>query len=197
VRFVFFTQAAWFQWLIAKEVSAMRTMLVLAGLLVLLPCSAAAQDTQDTPTAEFFGGYSYLRANPKGGFKGSNGSGWNASAAWNLNERWGIKGDFSGYYCCSGNGEKEHNFLFGPQFNIRREKANFFVHGLVGVSHGNAPGFSDTVLAWAGGGGVDIRLGERFAVRVAQVDYFGTHYANALQHHFRYSAGLVFRFGGK
>ncbi len=172
----------------------MRTTLVLAGLLLLLPSSAVAQDT---PTAEVFGGYSYIRANPKGGFIGSNGSGWNASAAWNWNKQWGLKADVSGYYCCSGNGEREHNFLFGPQFNIRRQKANFFVHGLVGVSHGNAPGFSDTVLAWAGGGGVDIRWTDRVSVRVLQVDYFGTNYANTLQHHFRYSGGLVFRFGGK
>jgi len=172
----------------------MRTTLVLAGLLLLLPCSAVAQDT---PTAEVFGGYSYIRANPKGGFLGSNGSGWNASAAWNWNKQFGLKADVSGYYCCSGQGEREHNFLFGPQFNIRRQRANFFVHGLVGVSHGNAPGFSDTVLAWAGGGGVDIRWTDRVSVRVLQVDYFGTNYANTLQHHFRYSGGLVFRFGGK
>ena len=172
----------------------MRTTLVLAGLLVLLPCAAAAQDS---PTAEVFGGYSYIRANPKGGFIGSNGSGWNASAAWNWNKQWGYLADFSGYYCCSGNGEREHNFLFGPQFNIRRKSVNFSVHALAGGSHGHAPGFSTTVSAWAGGGSIDIHLRGRVSLRVAQVDYFGTHYANAVQHHFRYSGGLVFRFGGK
>ncbi len=174
----------------------MRTTLVLAGLLLLLPCSAAAQDT---PKLEVFGGYSYLRANPGSGFVGSNASGWNASAAWNLNSRWGLKADFGGVYCCSGQGERKHNFLFGPQFNIRRQKANFFVHGLVGMSYGNAPAvsFSDTVLAWAGGGGVDIRWTDRISLRIAQVDYLGTNYAGASQHHFRYSGGVVFRFGGK
>jgi hypothetical protein len=194
VYFVRGTTAVWFEWLIAKEVSAMRTTLVLAGLLALLPCSTVAQEA---PKVEVFGGYSYIRANPKGGFVGSNGSGWNASAAWNLSSRWGLKADASGYYCCSGNGEKEHNFLFGPQYNFRREKANFFVHGLVGMSHGNAPGFSDTVLAWAGGGGVDVRWTDKISLRILQVDYLGTNYANALQHHFRYSGGIVFKFGGK
>lgn len=174
----------------------MRKTLVLAGLLALLPCSAVAQDT---PKAEVFGGYSYLRANPEGGFIGSNASGWNASAAWNWNKRLGIKADVAGTYCCTGQGQRKHDFLFGPQLNFRRKSANIFFHGLVGVSHGNAPAvsFSDTVLAWAGGGGVDIRLRERFAVRVAQVDYFGTRYAGVLQHHFRYSGGLVIKFGRK
>jgi hypothetical protein len=109
----------------------------------------------------------------------------------------GLKADFDGHYCCSGQGEREHNFLFGPQFNIRRRSANFFFHALAGVSHGNAPGFSDTVLAWAAGGGVDIRLRGRIFLRVAQVDYLGTNYAGALQHNLRYSGGLVFKFGGK
>jgi opacity protein-like surface antigen len=179
-----------------REVSAMRTTLVLAGLLLLLPSGASAQEA---PTVEVFGGYSYLRANPQGGFVGSNASGWNASLAWNWNKWLGVKADFTGTYCCEGQGERKHDFLFGPQLNFRRKSANFFVHGLVGVSHGNAPAvpFSDTVLAWAGGGGVDIRLSERFSLRVAQVDYFGTNYANTMQHHLRYSGGVVFKFGKK
>ena len=172
----------------------MRTTLVLAGLLFLLPCSAVAQET---PEEEVFGGYSYLRANPGSGFKGSNASGWNASAAWNWNKWLGVKGDFSGHYCCSGNGEKKHDFLFGPQITFRRNAVNFFVHGLVGVSHGSAPAFSDTVLAWAGGGGVDLRLNERFSVRIAQVDFLRTNYANTWQNHFRYSGGVVIKFGKK
>ena len=172
----------------------MRKTLVVAGLLLLLPCLAAAQDT---PKAEVFGGYSYLRANPKGGFIGSNAGGWDASFNWNWNKWLGYKAEFDGHYCCSGNGEKKHDFLFGPQFSFRRNKVNYFAHALVGASHGNAPGFSDTVLAWAGGGGVDIRVNDRFSIRVAQVDYLGTNYANTWQHHFRYSGGLVIKFGKK
>ena len=172
----------------------MLKMLLLAGLLVLLPCAAVAQEA---PKFEVFGGYSYLRANPKGGFIGSNAHGWTASAAWNWNKWLGVKGEVTGTYCCSGNGEKKHDFLGGPQINFRRNKTNFFVHGLVGISRGDAPAFSDTVLAWVGGGGVDIRLNDRFSLRVAQVDYLGTNYANTWQHHFRYSGGVVIKFGKK
>jgi hypothetical protein len=174
----------------------MRKTLVLAALLLLLPCAAAAQET---PTVEVFGGASYIRANPRGGFLGSNGFGWNGSAAFNWDTHWGLKADVSGYYCCSGNGQREHNFLFGPQFNVRRERATFFAHALVGFSRGDAPAvaFSDTVLAWAGGGGVDVRWTDKISIRVAQVDYFGTRYASTMQHHFRYSGGIVFKFGRK
>jgi opacity protein-like surface antigen len=196
VCFVFVTEAVWFEWLIAKEVSAMRKMLVVAGLLALWPCAAIAQDT---PKVEVYGGYSYLRANPQSGFVGSNASGWNASAAWNWNKRLGLRADVSGHYCCTNQGQRTHDFLFGPQLNFRRKSANIFFHGLMGISHGNAPAasFSDTVLAWAGGGGVDIHWTERVSVRIAQVDYFGTHYAGVMQHHFRYSIGVVYKFGGK
>lgn len=172
----------------------MRKTLLVAALLALLPCAALAQDT---PTVEAYGGYSYIRANPGGGFVGTNASGWNASVAWNWNKWLGLKADVSGHYCCSGNGEKKHDFLFGPQLSLRRQKATYFVHALAGASHGNAPGFSDTVLGWAAGGGVDIRWTDRISVRVAQVDYLGTNYASTMQHHFRYSGGIVFRFGGK
>jgi hypothetical protein len=30
---------------------------------------------------------------------------------------------------------------------------------------------------------------------LAQVDYLGTHYADHIQHNFRYSGGIVFDFG--
>ena len=49
------------------------------------------------------------------------------------------------------------------------------------------------------GGGVDINMTETIAIRPAQVEYFGIKegrtgdYANS----FRYSAGIVFKFGSR
>ena len=71
-----------------------------------------------------------------------------------------------------------------------------YLHGLVGGSHGTSfGGFSDTVLGFALGGGLDVKWTDRISVRIVQADYLGTRYADATQNNFRLSAGLVFHFG--
>lgn len=164
---------------------------------MISPCLRA----QTAPRVELYGGYSNLMASPGPGMFGANVSGWNASLNWSWTRWLGLKGDFDGHYCCTGKGQNEHNFLFGPQITVRTDRVNFFVHAIAGVSRGHASSFSDTVPAWAAGVGVDVKImkSERVALRLAQFDYLGTRYAGPTQeqHNFRYSAGLVFRFGAK
>jgi hypothetical protein len=173
----------------------MRRLLFCIVALLFLSSLGIAQST--TSRFDLFGGYSYLRSNPGGGSEGANSSGWEASAGWNWNRWLAIKADFDGHYCCDG--QTEHNFLFGPQITFRKSRADFFAHGLIGVSHGTATGFSDTPLAWALGGGVDLKFKRfsRIAFRVIQADYLGTHYADSVQNNFRYSAGIVLHVGKK
>jgi len=173
----------------------MRRLMMCIGLLALFSCCAYAQTT--TPQWDVFAGYSYLRANPGGGFVAANASGWEAAATWNWNHWLGLKADFDGHYCCDG--QHEHNFLFGPQFTMRRHRANVFFHALGGVSHGSTAGFSETTPAWVFGGGLDLKFERypRLAFRVVQADYLGTNYADEVQHNFRYSAGIVVQFGKK
>ena len=48
------------------------------------------------------------------------------------------------------------------------------------------------------GGGVDFKVSEHFAVRPIQAEYFRTNFTDGARNHqndFRYSAGIVFRFG--
>jgi hypothetical protein len=52
------------------------------------------------------------------------------------------------------------------------------------------------------GGGLDIKINNSIAFRPVEIDYALTRYSNPLtsvnnQNHFRYLAGLVFRFGEK
>ena len=174
----------------------MRKALLLAVMLLLVPLAALAKDkakdtSKETPKAELFGGFSYLRVNPSG----TNAIGWNASLNWNWNRWFGVKADFDGHYCCAG--QKVHNFMFGPQFSYRRSKATLFVHALGGGSHGSATGFSDTVAVWAAGGGLDWKLRKNLAWRIGQADYVSTHFGGAFQHDFRVSSGLVWRIGTK
>jgi len=178
-------------------------------LMFLVPLAAVAQDF---PRAEIFGGYSYFRANPDE----FNLHGWNASVTGYITDWFGIEGDFSGHY---GSPSvygfdipmidiNSHTFMGGPKFAYRSGAVTPFAHFLIGGARAatGAYGFtvSDTALAAAVGGGIDINLNERIAIRAIQADYLMTRYNTGSavhfngfddrQNNFRLSAGIVFRF---
>jgi opacity protein-like surface antigen len=177
----------------------MRRFLHALGLALL---AASAATAQEVPKAEVFGGYSYA---------GEGTHGWNASAARNLNGWLGLAADAGGQYTRleePGFREriKTHSFLFGPQLSVRRHKRlTPFVRTLFGASHvsteaveaGQRFSFSDTSFAAALGGGLDIKLSERLALRAFQADYVHTRFFGETQHKGRLSFGLVLRLGKK
>lgn len=165
---------------------------------------------QDTPQAEVFGGYSYLRVNPGQGVSGENiPAGWHASIAGNINNWFGVAGEISGHYKdISGISANAHIFTFGPRFSHRaNDSVTPFAHVTFGGARLSGSGFgtsaSETAFAMTFGGGVDVKAGERIAIRVAQFDYVLTRFdvagtgSGQSQHNFRYSAGVVFRIGSK
>lgn len=83
--------------------------------------------------------------------------------------------------------------MFGPAFAWRTQKAAPFAHALFGgTSEGIA---SYNVFSWAIGGGLDVSVSKRIAVRFAQLDYESVHVPfNAAAKGLRYSGGVVFRF---
>lgn len=93
--------------------------------------------------------------------------------------------------------------LFGPEFKIRTRKGNGFAHVLVGVtntrlvetdSFGTIDLVRRTNLALGFGGGLDINLRPRLAMRILQADYVPTRLQGKWQNDFRVSTGVVFRF---
>ena len=166
-----------------------------ACVVVLLASVCVAQAYAQTSKVDIFGGYSYLHTNPGLGLPSANAHGWEASATYNLNSWLGVKADFDGHYCCA---QKMHNFLFGPQVSFGHVwKVSPYVHALVGASHGTSTGFTDTVLSYALGGGVDWKLRDGISWRVAQADYLATRYGDDTQNNIRLSTGLVFHWGKK
>jgi Outer membrane protein beta-barrel domain len=105
------------------------------------------------------------------------------------------------------------NFLGGVQVKDNSTESTFkpFAHALVGVAHArNRVNFSNDVciaivpspcpvdstenetgFAGAFGGGLDIRAGNRFDVRVIQFDYNPTRLFDSTQHNFRIGVGIV------
>jgi hypothetical protein len=181
--------------------------MIRAKLSVLLLCTLGftfSTAAQDTPEFEIFGGYSYIKVNEGGtGTSYDLQRGWAAALSPNLNHWFGLTADFSGHYeTVGGAATKIHLFTFGPRFSIRRsERFTPYLHVLAGGTHsGSSFGAiesSNTGFAGIGGGGFDVHVGERFSVRMGQLDYVVTRFSGRYQHNFRYSAGVVLRFGAK
>lgn len=175
---------------------------LLLGILALsIPAMA-----QDAPKVEIFGGYSYLRATS--GDLGINLQGWNASVAVNANSWFGIEANFSGNYgspisdSVLLSNTKVHTFLFGPRIVHRGERVQPHAHVLIGGAHARSDvaGFFDvgqSALAFALGGGADIKVNNRLAIRLAQLDWIRTRFAGETQDNWRFSTGIVIRLGGK
>jgi hypothetical protein len=193
---------------------------------------AAAQSTATGSTApgshrlEAFGGYSYLHFNS--GFSANvplfttsmGMNGWTIAGTYNVTNHLGATAEFSGQYVGDFFGLNHifpgqptrthvHNFLFGPTLTYRKNtKIAPFARILLGDSHETIlnEGFTSTrdALALAAGGGVDYKVGNRLAVRLAQFDYIHSNFdysndfvafsgSSTSQNHFRYSAGIVIK----
>ena len=130
------------------------------GLLVLLfGVSAFAQD--DYPTAELFGGYSYLHTSLPG--TGLNSNGGSASFAINPTRWLGFVADFGGYHgSIDPVGITNFTYLFGPRFSYRsKSPLTPFAQVLMGGVHQSAGAFgvsgSQNAFAMSVGGGLDLR----------------------------------------
>jgi outer membrane protein OmpA-like peptidoglycan-associated protein/opacity protein-like surface antigen len=157
----------------------------------------------DTPKAELFLGYSYLRSVPT--LETGNRLVWlnggSASIAFNFNRYLGIVADvgdytnsqirFQGAYGATVNVNDADGgvvtYLFGPRLSFRHERITPFVQALFGGAHASEVTlanctFSCTLLpdqsafAWTAGGGLDVRVHRHFAIRIIQAEYMMTRF---------------------
>lgn len=168
---------------------------ILASLAIfafVLP--AKAQD--EAPKAELYAGYDYVRVTAHSASLNFNGG--SGQFAYNANNWLGVVGDLGGYYTGNGFTGGIISYLFGPRINLLGHgKVTPFAQALLGGAHSIdiAP---QNAFAMAVGGGVDIKISEHFAIRPIQAEYFLTRFTDGpsnQQNNFRFSAGIVFRFG--
>lgn len=105
-------------------------------------------------------------------------------------------------------------YMFGPQIGKRYGIFRPYAHALVGGAHSNVYANAWTLLnitplskspsnnafAADAGVGVDIAVGQHFAVRPGEVSYLYSNFSNKLtrnQNSFRYLGGIVYNIGGK
>jgi Outer membrane protein beta-barrel domain len=118
-----------------------------------------------------------------------------------------LAGEHAGSINSAGESLSLVSYLFGPRYTFTpRSRSVLFGQFLVGGVHGfdalfpqpSGSTVTPDAFAFAAGGGINLRLSRRFALRAIQADYFQTQLpndGNDRQNHFRISAGLVFRFG--
>ena len=194
----------------------MRRMIFLAIGLFLFSVSSFAQEVI-YPKAEVFGGFSISSAamsttDPTTLVTTSLREtfwGFQASANGNLTHHLAIVGDFGGQYkTVAGIPMNSYQFLFGPRVMWRRDKVTPFVHAMFGgVRDGigsttllgvTIPSASSTGLGLGMGGGLDVNLSERFALRVPQFDWTPAHIGGVWETNvIRIGIGLVVKAGGK
>ncbi len=169
----------------------------LAAVAFAVPAAA-----QDVPRGDLFAGYSLLRAD------GASLHGAEATLAWSLWRHLGIVIDADTHETSAGGFDQTRSGLFaGPRLSIALPRVTPFVHALVGAARrrdsvtafqGVDVSETHTELGGAAGGGVDVRLGARWAIR-AQADYRAVRVKDGRGNTTteggpRLAAGVVFRF---
>jgi hypothetical protein len=178
--------------------------------------SAEARSTWERPVPagrqaslmEFFGGFSFTRFDGGGGTF-NNMIGGLGSFGMNITSWLQVTGDSSyNYVTISGTKNVLYGNHFGPRFYYRKRNRwgiTPFGEALVGgsrldTSTSGSGGYntSTNCLSYKIGGGVDMRAGRHWEIRVLDFDYYRTAFGTNLhQNNYWVSAGVVLRlFGG-
>jgi opacity protein-like surface antigen len=195
----------------------MKKLVLVAVFLLGFSVMAMAQDA---PAVEVFGGYSLILMDTATA-SGNNLDqdvdlslhGWDTSVAFNGNKWLGFLADFGGHYGTldtSSNysdGSKSwadislYSVMFGPKITLHRGAVSPYVQALFGYARIKSSELGETVtendFAMAFGGGIDVNLSSRIAIRPVQLDYFTTKagMTGDFADNLRYSTGFVFKFG--
>jgi hypothetical protein len=173
----------------------------------------AALSAQEVQVPKFEAGlnYSWLHVNAGNYDYQRTGNGGSGSLEYNLNSIIGLVGDFGGYANTrKGIDDKAVTYLFGPRFNWRHTRLNPYAQFLFGGAYAWSGPNNTTQNAFAtsAGGGIDYNLTHRISIKPIQVEYVMTEFDSARlgganrsfgdhQNDVRYSAGVVFKFGGE
>jgi opacity protein-like surface antigen len=179
----------------------MRTLVVAAAAAALAAPAGAQEQAPQHAKVELSAGYSHLKADEIGR------NGWSAGLAWNaaLGGKLGAVVDVAGHYASEEGGENlsDYAFMGGLRFALHRRGFTPFVHALAGVCreaatlHVFGVSISETAtdVAWAVGGGVNVRLSEHWALS-ARGDYFSVSAESGSSGNPRFGAGIAYRIGG-
>jgi hypothetical protein len=186
----------------------MKNSLAVVLLLAAVSAGPAVWALEEPSKLELYAGYDYFRFNINANVSGQppsqtfNGNGGGGELIYNVNHCLGVLGDVSGSWDTNSSSQgASMPYLFGPRLNLRHGVVTPFVQVLLGgvlTSSGIAQIGWQSHFAMTAGGGIDLKLSRHFSIRPLQAEYFLTKIPDGLknrQNNFRFSAGVVFRFG--
>ncbi len=186
----------------------MRSIL-LAIILSLAGASLAV--AQESYSGDAAAAYQWVHSNAGPGQCGCFGlNGGGLSGSWNFRGPWSLVTDISAQVTngapTTGSSLTLSSYLAGARYRLPQpwlhgaHKPQPFAQLLIGAAHagGGVAGIGDASFGFASrvGGGVDVPVNPHFAVRVIQLDYYLTHFANYTNDHqnnLLVGAGVVFR----
>jgi outer membrane immunogenic protein len=186
----------------------MRSLLL--STVFLLAGAAAALAQQDTYGGDVAAAYHWMHTNAGPGQCGCFGlNGGGVSGSWNFRNSWSAVVDISAENRSSKPAANDSltlvSYLAGARYKISQpwlegsHKPQPFAQIILGAAHagGGEAGVADGSYKFATrmGGGVDVPLRGHFALRVIQIDYYLTSFANATNDHqnnLLVGAGIVY-----
>ncbi len=167
-----------------------RLLLLTIGLLVAAP-GFSQMGPSGTPLTEVFAGVSYFRSDIT---RGNNLAGWQAAIDYNVFKHVGLVLDFGGQYkSVNGMTLSLYEYMGGPRFKYRHGRVTAFLHGLVGGEVTHVPKSTLGAFAADVGGGLDVNVGPRVALRVFQIDWIHDHTRDVWRQNLRGAVGVVFK----
>jgi outer membrane protein OmpA-like peptidoglycan-associated protein/opacity protein-like surface antigen len=195
-----------------------RSVLSALVLVANIGLMAAAQERNEdqvniVPRLDLSAGYSLIHANaPPGGCECFNVNGAYVSAGLHVNNWLSVVAEGTGGRASNiselGQNLTLITYMAGPRVSFHKKRLTPFAQFLAGGAHGGDSYFpSGTTytttansFAFAAGGGLDVRLTRRFALRAPYVAYLKTGFPNGVdnsQNHLMVGVGLVANFGGR
>ncbi len=184
-------------------------LLLVCGILA---AGVASAQTPPQPQAKAHLEAAFTWDGVRASAAGGNGF-WMQGAGFQLHDRFwrglGVVADITGTHIVninsSGVGLDLLTATFGPRYTWSRRKVSLYGQGLVGeafsfntlVPSPHGADSSDNSLAALAGGGVNVAVSPRVAVRLVEADWLLTQMPNSAgntQNDLRLSAGVVFRF---
>lgn len=195
-------------------------MTKLFAVLSLVAVSGISTLAQSKPLFEVSGGYTFQSWEvptlfvPPPDYYHYNG--FNAGGAFHFTQHVSLALDVTGTYNTTG-GESTaiYSYLAGPRiYPLGHHRLTPYFHGLVGAATYHVPSSeaalgvpSETKFAWEVGGGIEYTAMRHVAIRLGQFDYEQTQFLHSEdaaqvlpksnQNNYKFSAGVVFRFGEK
>ena len=170
--------------------------------LVVFFSSIASAQSKLVPGIEVFGGYSHLSFSSSAlGFANwTQLNGWDVAVTIpHIYQGLGITADASGNYSTV---LEQFNYMLGPQYKWEFNRFRFIGHVLYGRAQTRLrePGStfvepSDRQRVIALGGEVDVPISDRFSFRAVQADYLAASAFGSNRNSFRFSTGLIVKFG--